>query len=61
MEVCGGQTHAIVRFGLKLARPFLRTVVREPLSVLPVTLPYYLRGGPAEVLRCVRSAQSDFP
>ncbi|TXK40722.1 alpha/beta fold hydrolase [Nonomuraea sp. C10] len=45
----------------RMARPFLRTVVREPLSVLPVTLPYYLRGGPAEVLRCVRSAQSDFP
>ncbi|MFG1946381.1 alpha/beta fold hydrolase [Nonomuraea sp. NPDC048826] len=45
----------------RAALPFLRTVVRESPSVLPATVPYFLRGGPAAVLRCIRTAQADTP
>ncbi|MGI5271873.1 alpha/beta fold hydrolase [Nonomuraea sp. CA-218870] len=45
----------------RAALPFLRTVVRESPSVLSATVPYFLRGGPAAVLRCVRTAQADAP
>ncbi|MEV4099440.1 alpha/beta hydrolase [Nonomuraea sp. NPDC049649] len=41
--------------------PFLRTVLHEPPGVLPATVPYYLRGGPRAVLRCLRTAQADAP
>lgn len=41
--------------------PYLRTTSHEPGGLLPVTLPYYLMGGPRDLARFVRSAQRDEP
>ncbi|MGW0521698.1 alpha/beta fold hydrolase [Crossiella sp. NPDC003009] len=44
-----------------LFRGYLRSSRHEPLGLLPVTAPYYLRGGPRRIARFVRSAQRDRP
>ncbi|MGM1060413.1 alpha/beta fold hydrolase [Saccharothrix sp. Mg75] len=44
-----------------LARAYVRNSRREPPGLLPVTWPYYLRGGPRALARFVRSAQRDRP
>ncbi|WHT22175.1 alpha/beta fold hydrolase [Crossiella sp. CA-258035] len=44
-----------------LFRGYLRSSRHEPLGLLPVTVPYYLRGGPRRIARFVRSAQRDQP
>lgn len=45
----------------RMVPPFLGTALHEPLGVLAATVPYYVRGGPAAVLRFIRSAQADTP
>jgi pimeloyl-ACP methyl ester carboxylesterase len=44
-----------------LAAAFTRKSRYEPLGLILVTWPYYLRGGSRELLRYVRSAQRDEP
>lgn len=44
-----------------LVRAYVRNSRREPPGLIPVTWPYYLRGGPRELARFVRSGQRDRP
>ncbi|QFZ20197.1 alpha/beta fold hydrolase [Saccharothrix syringae] len=44
-----------------LLRNYFRNSRREPPGLLPVTVPYYARGGPRELVRFVRSGQRDRP
>ncbi|MFC6088005.1 alpha/beta fold hydrolase [Saccharothrix lopnurensis] len=44
-----------------LFRAHFRNSRREPPGLVPVTVPYYLRGGPRDLARFVRSAQHDRP
>ncbi|MGC7098142.1 alpha/beta fold hydrolase [Amycolatopsis lurida] len=44
-----------------LARAFGRNSKHEPAGLLPVTVPYYARGGPRALARYLRSAQDDRP
>ncbi|AXB44476.1 alpha/beta fold hydrolase [Amycolatopsis albispora] len=44
-----------------LIAAFVRNSRHEPAGEIPVTWPYYLRGGPRALLRYLRSAQRDEP
>jgi pimeloyl-ACP methyl ester carboxylesterase len=44
-----------------LVRAFMRNSRYEPTGLMPVTWPYYLRGGPRSLVRYTRSAQHDRP
>ncbi|GLZ27969.1 hypothetical protein Lesp02_01590 [Lentzea sp. NBRC 105346] len=44
-----------------LLRAYVRNSRHEPLGLQPAIVPYYLRGGPGELLRFIRSAQRDQP
>lgn len=44
-----------------LVRAFSRNSRYEPPGLIPVTWPYYLRGGPRPLMRYIRSAQRDEP
>ncbi|MEE1942989.1 alpha/beta fold hydrolase [Streptomyces sp. TRM 70361] len=44
-----------------LLRGSVRVARHEPLGLLPVTVPYYLRGGRRELTRLIRSARRDQP
>ncbi|CAM4063376.1 alpha/beta fold hydrolase [Kibdelosporangium persicum] len=44
-----------------LLRAFMRNSRYEPQGLIPITWPYYLRGGPVALTRFVRSAQQDRP
>jgi pimeloyl-ACP methyl ester carboxylesterase len=50
---------------LRLPGPLVRAFVRnsryEPAGLMPVTWPYYRRGGPRSLVRYLRSAQHDRP
>ncbi|SER72495.1 Pimeloyl-ACP methyl ester carboxylesterase [Lentzea xinjiangensis] len=43
------------------AQGFVRNFLHEPPSLVPATVPDYLRGGPRAIARFVRSAQHDEP
>ncbi|WP_189251788.1 alpha/beta fold hydrolase [Lentzea flava] len=44
-----------------LLRAYVRNSRREPAGLWPATVPDYLRGGPGEIARFIRSAQQDEP
>ena len=44
-----------------VVRAFVRNFVHESPAVVPATVPDYLRGGPGEITRFIRSAQRDEP
>jgi pimeloyl-ACP methyl ester carboxylesterase len=44
-----------------LVRPFVRNFLHESPALVPATVPDYLRGGPGEIARFIRSAQRDEP
>lgn len=44
-----------------LVRGYVRNSRHEPVGLLPVTMPYYVRGGPRAVATMLRSAQRDRP
>ncbi|ANZ41663.1 hypothetical protein BBK82_42660 [Lentzea guizhouensis] len=44
-----------------LLGPFVRNFLHEPPTLVPATVPDYLRGGPREIARFIRSAQRDEP
>lgn len=44
-----------------LVRAFMRNSRHEPPGLMPVTWPYYARGGPRSLVRYLRSAQRDRP
>ncbi|MFI6026576.1 alpha/beta fold hydrolase [Amycolatopsis magusensis] len=44
-----------------LVRALMRNSRHEPPGEIPVTWPYYLRGGPRQMARFIRSARQDRP
>ncbi|HUQ59464.1 alpha/beta hydrolase [Lentzea sp.] len=46
---------------MELLLAFVRNFVHEPPALVPATAPDYLRGGPREIARFIRSAQLDEP
>jgi pimeloyl-ACP methyl ester carboxylesterase len=44
-----------------LARAFVRNFLHESPALVPATVPDYVRGGPKEITRFIRSAQRDEP
>ncbi|MCG8922623.1 alpha/beta fold hydrolase [Lentzea sp. CC55] len=57
-----GPTFPPEQRGVKeLVRAFVRNFLHESPALVPATVPDYLRGGPAEITRFIRSAQHDAP